>query len=146
MQEIKEKLFSKRIINEITGCWNYPNNNLENSGHIRIDNKLYLVSRISAALFLNFDITSKLFVLHKCDNPACFNPDHLFIGTDVDNAWDKVYKGRAKGRFSNVTHCINDHEFTKNNTYWSINDNSFIRRQCKKCLEYRRSLRKKKSV
>ena len=33
-------------------------------------------------------------VLHRCDNPLCCNPDHLFIGTVVDNARDRDCKGR----------------------------------------------------
>jgi hypothetical protein len=50
------------------------------------------------AYFLLFGpIPKGMLVLHRCDNPACVRPDHLFLGTAQDNSSDMVRKGRARG-------------------------------------------------
>jgi hypothetical protein len=50
-----------------------------------------------AWLLTNGSIPPGMCVLHRCDNPPCVNPSHLWIGTLKDNVQDMLRKGRAKG-------------------------------------------------
>lgn len=53
--------------------------------------------RISYQIYVGI-IPERKGILHKCDNPCCVNPNHLFPGTQKDNGQDMVSKGRARGK------------------------------------------------
>lgn len=97
-ENIRKKIFIKRLVNSSTGCWEWMGQlSSDGYGRMSFNRKLYLAHRMSAKLFLAFDLSSPLKVLHKCDNPRCVNPEHLFIGTVADNMKDKQRKGRQRG-------------------------------------------------
>lgn len=57
-----------------------------------------LCHRIAYAQHFGVSVTGK-YVLHRCDNPRCCNPQHLFLGTNQDNMDDMVRKGRSTRRY-----------------------------------------------
>jgi len=75
-------------------CWIWMKAKTEN-GYGRANRKGEFAHRIAWKL-TNGDIPKGLFVLHKCDNPPCCNPEHLFLGTREDNMADMWNKGRGK--------------------------------------------------
>jgi HNH endonuclease len=109
-----------------TGCWNWTGARSSSGyGQMRINYKLEYVHRLSAWIYLKMPRNSDSYVCHRCDNPSCFNPKHLFIGTAKMNVLDAMKKGRM-GVLK--TECKNGHPYDAANTRIS---NS--RRFCRKC-------------
>lgn len=63
----------------------------------------------------NGPIPNGLCVLHRCDNPGCVRPGHLFLGSLAENNRDTARKGRTRNQ--QKTHCKHGHLFSTENTY-----------------------------
>jgi hypothetical protein len=82
-------------------CWLWTNATTGGGyGTIRINNKKYPTHRL--VYELNYGkIPDGMHVCHKCDNPPCCNPSHLFLGTHKDNMLDKMKKCRQRRNSGN---------------------------------------------
>ena len=80
-------------------CWNWTGKvNNSGYGYAVFNGRKTGIHRL-AYRFAFGEFDESLFVLHKCDNPRCINPAHLFLGTQADNMRDCAAKGRNKTHF-----------------------------------------------
>ena len=79
-----------------TGCWEWNgSSDAKGYGRINIGNKPMLVHRTSWEVFRG-PIPNGMYVLHRCDNPRCIRPEHLFLGDQQMNMDDKAAKKRHR--------------------------------------------------
>ena len=118
IDEIKHRLEKKRIIQGdhwiLSGGGRY--------GQMMIAGKLYAVHRLSACVYLGLDLSDQTKqVNHKCQFGRCFNPDHLYIGTQKDNVSDYI-RSRTHRKcghpVDNNSYCVVCH--TKANRKWYL--------------------------
>lgn len=99
-QESKHRHPIRWEVNPKTGCWVVRSHKQvtkgPNEGRVFLtrEGKVWLVHRWVWTK-LKGPIPSGMCICHHCDNPACINPDHLFMGTWNDNIQDMIQKGRA---------------------------------------------------
>ena len=100
-KSLAERFWPKVAMIPFHGCWEwmgarspkgYGMAYFQNSGGVRA----FRVHRVLMWLQTGLPLDSPAFAMHRCDNPPCFNPDHLFLGTHQDNTDDRVAKGRGR--------------------------------------------------
>lgn len=80
---------------ELGQCWIWTGAKFKlGYGKVIINYKPCLAHRVSWTLS-HGEISNRVCILHKCDNPSCVNPTHLFKGSKADNNRDRAQKGRS---------------------------------------------------
>lgn len=96
----KDAILSRVRKDAVTGCWLWLQyRKPKGYGRWCINGVRCYPHRIAFELWKG-PIPLGLKVLHKCDNPPCCNPDHLFLGTNLDNIIDSVKKGRWNNKLT----------------------------------------------
>lgn len=106
-QTIKEG-FEKFVIRNKVGCWGWSGCCPKNPGYGQFRSNMKIIRAHRASWIIHYgEIPKGKFVCHKCDNPICSNPDHLFLGTCKDNNYDCIKKGRhpTLGKKGEDNHC-----------------------------------------
>jgi hypothetical protein len=92
MQSLEERFFNK--VNKTEDCWLWAGRkNAQGYGRFDVGDGAVFSHRL-VLHFEGLDVPSGMDVLHRCDTPACVNPEHLWLGTHVDNMQDMLHKGR----------------------------------------------------
>jgi len=107
-REVEERFWAKVYKKAKGGCWEWTAAK-KDTGYgvfwVPKQRRLFGAHRI-AWMLNNGEIPVGKLVLHKCDNPACINPSHLFLGNQQDNITDMWNKGRGS-KPPNPSHPIN---------------------------------------
>lgn len=91
-----DRFSRKYTVNPVTDCWEWTGGTKDADGY----GKFWYKNRTLGAHRWIYEhthgpIAAGLCVCHKCDNPSCVNPSHLFLDTNVGNTKDRHQKGRS---------------------------------------------------
>lgn len=99
-EEIRVRLEANCIPEPNSGCWLWLGPIWSDGyGRVSLKGRMRRVARVSYAAYKGA-VPRGGMVLHRCDQPTCVNPDHLYIGTARDNFDDMVLRGRQAARRS----------------------------------------------
>lgn len=132
----KIRFWSKVEMIPFHDCWEWTSTKTRfGHGQFNIGVKKYLAHRI--VFTLKKYKTSK-YVLHKCDNPGCVRPEHLYAGTARQNTIDSIIRlrhGKVK-----KDHCPQGHEYSIKTLVRHKKNTKGKHRMCRICTKSRRTL------
>lgn len=96
--ELIESFFAR--VQKTDSCWLWIGGQSKGYGQLKIDKKRVYAHRFSFEYHNDMILLPSQLLLHSCDNPACVNPQHLRIGSHLDNTTDMI----ERGRFPNKRH------------------------------------------
>jgi hypothetical protein len=100
--------FMAKVKKQPTGCWEWQSNkDADGYGRFWYNNKTSGAHRWIYQHHKGL-LHPRLFVCHRCDNPSCVNPDHLFQGTHLDNIKDMLSKNRSLKGIKNGSSKLTD--------------------------------------
>lgn len=134
---IKDRLLMHIIVSPISNCWEWQGSKRNGYGRVIVGSRKDGTRKTTSAHRLSYqiykgEIPDGYFVCHKCDNPCCINPNHLFLGTRQDNVNDRENKhrnivkvGEENGRAKLTKKTVKDARWErayKNTTYQVLAD------------------------
>lgn len=133
------KFWSRVDVRGSDDCWLWTGSRCRRGyGSFSSAGRTYRTHRLAWMIQHQKEIPAGMCGCHACDNPSCVNPNHIWLGSVIENNFDMIRKKRQKGppvENATKTHCKYGHEFTPENTM--VYDYRPNERGCRTCQNIR---------